>query len=612
MTDYKLSVVVLVYNTEQYLRECFDSLVNQTLNDIEIIIVNDESPDNSLFIIEEYQSNYSNIKVINQKNSGGAVAGNNGVMHASGEYVTIMDSDDVVPLNAYEKMYNKASETNADIVIGNAKLLVNGQLKELVYKKERDVWEKERTVTDLSEFPDIFYDGFYWNKIYKRQFLVSNDCLMPPGMLYADRPMVNKAYLFADKIEIITDTVYFWRKREDSATQKSITQLKNDIKNFNDRMESLHYQINYFNDFGNEELKTEFLKRNVERLLFPIRGILESEEFKWIYLKEVKAIFKTIPNIFDNDLGITKDLYIYMILHDLTEELVYYLENNPNGKIIEEDGVYYWALPYFRDPEKNFPDSLFKIKVLLNRFIQLDGIYIDNERLVVQNLTVPKIFKVQSVKLVFQSRKNASDSQEFPLIFRNNGFSLDVKLPEFSFNTTYDLHLLFQYDGKQDKFRVEKDMLTNKDDFPQHKNCTFYFTKNNFLSLVCKDIEIEHICFDKEKIELLLNDMKNEESIEFFIRNRINKESIYFVNKHRKQFELKWDHFLDPNNTYDFFYKISGKSFRLSTNDIKEIKNVIHKYGSINILPYSTDKNNFSIETFSNFRYKIKRLKSIF
>ena len=118
--EYKVSVVVIVYNTEEFLEECMDSLVNQTLDDIEIICVNDESKDGSLNILRKYAKKYDNIKIINQKNQGGANAGNNGLKVAKGEYVTMIDSDDIVVLDAYEKLYNKAKETDSDIVSGKA------------------------------------------------------------------------------------------------------------------------------------------------------------------------------------------------------------------------------------------------------------------------------------------------------------------------------------------------------------------------------------------------------------------------------------------------------------------------------------------------------------
>ena len=87
---------VNTYNTEDLLEECMDSLVNQTLDDMQIICVNDESQDNSLNILKRYAKKYDNIKIIDQKNTGGATAGNNGLKMAKGEYITILDSDDVV------------------------------------------------------------------------------------------------------------------------------------------------------------------------------------------------------------------------------------------------------------------------------------------------------------------------------------------------------------------------------------------------------------------------------------------------------------------------------------------------------------------------------------
>ena len=103
-----------------------------------------------------------------------------------------------------------------------------------------------------------------WNKIFKRDLIFNHDCFMPPGMLYADRPMVHKAYLFSKKISIITDVVYLWRKRGEEAQEKSISQQSADVNNFLDRMESIEYQINYFNKFATKEVKNEFLKRVID------------------------------------------------------------------------------------------------------------------------------------------------------------------------------------------------------------------------------------------------------------------------------------------------------------------------------------------------------------
>ena len=112
----KVSVIVPVYNVEQYLSRCLTSLINQTLEDIEIIVVNDGSTDGSERIIKEYKRNNSKIIAVNKENGGLSSARNFGLYYATGEYVAFLDSDDYVDRNIYKKMYEKAKATNSDYV----------------------------------------------------------------------------------------------------------------------------------------------------------------------------------------------------------------------------------------------------------------------------------------------------------------------------------------------------------------------------------------------------------------------------------------------------------------------------------------------------------------
>ena len=113
----KVSVIVPVYNVEKYIQKCLNSLVKQTLEDIEIIIINDGSKDNSFYIIKEFEKKYENkIKYFEKENGGSADARNQGILHATGDYIAFLDPDDYVELDIYEKMYNKAIEENSDIV----------------------------------------------------------------------------------------------------------------------------------------------------------------------------------------------------------------------------------------------------------------------------------------------------------------------------------------------------------------------------------------------------------------------------------------------------------------------------------------------------------------
>ena len=116
----KVSVIVPVYNTEQYLEKCLDSLVNQTLGDIEIIIVNDGSPDNSQAIVDKYKEKYpEKIKSIIQSNGGQSSARNNALQYATGEFIMFVASDDYIELDTLERTYNIANNGNYDIVCFN-------------------------------------------------------------------------------------------------------------------------------------------------------------------------------------------------------------------------------------------------------------------------------------------------------------------------------------------------------------------------------------------------------------------------------------------------------------------------------------------------------------
>ncbi|MFA2565526.1 glycosyltransferase family 2 protein [Bacillus wiedmannii] len=610
---YKLSVIVLVYNTEQYLRECFDSLVNQTLDGIEIIIVNDSSPDNSHIIIEEYCNKYENIKVINQENSGGAIAGNNGLNIASGEYVTIMDSDDVVPIDAYEKLYKKAKETDSEIVIGKPNILIDGIQKEILYKKEREVWQQNRVIENLHEFLDVFYDGFYWNKIFKKDLIFKYNCFMPPGMLYADRPMVHKSFLHAKRIAIITDVVYLWRKRGNNVAQKSITQMNSDINNFKDRMESCNYQINYFDDFGDKKLTNEFLKRNIDRFFFPISGIVESEEFRDIYFNEVGAILSRISDVYNNDLGVKKNIYIYMILNNLKVELKYYLTTNLNGKIIGEKGKYYWALPYFRNKSLNIPDYLFQIKDLLEDFIKIDSFYINNNVINFEKIRIPLSLKVDQAKLVVQSRFNINDYKTYELNHQGyNNFDVTVALDNYDLVNLYDVYIVFEYNNKEVKYRISRKMFTNQEleDFSDSDKAYIHFTENDKLSLRVTNFKVLNFDADQFGMSLNSNNALND-SLQFYLRDRRTKESIFLQRNELNNYYIRWEHFLEKYTTYDLYFDMFDQKHRLDTHTVLNFKPLVLKIDGYYIELYVTKKGNISMKTYTSISKISSRIKKI-
>lgn len=179
----KISVIVPVYKVEEFLPQCLDSILAQTLTELEIICVNDGSPDNSLKILEEYAKKDKRIVIINQKNAGLSSARNTGIKAATGEYIGFVDSDDWIEPDFYHNLYQAAKEHNADIV-GTGFYSVKNNKKKLSYF----VTETKTALTPEEKFK-IFKmpkHNFVWNKIYKKDMICKQDLFFPIGMTYED------------------------------------------------------------------------------------------------------------------------------------------------------------------------------------------------------------------------------------------------------------------------------------------------------------------------------------------------------------------------------------------------------------------------------------------
>lgn len=558
--EYKLSVVVLVYNTEFYLDECLDSLVNQTLDNIEIICVNDESTDNSLNILKKYAREYDNIKIINQKNQGGAVAGNNGLKVAKGEYVTLVDSDDVVPLEAYEKLYNKAKETDSDIVGGMPVKYISGYQRELSYK--HNIWLKERTI-DIDKDFDIFYDVFYWDKIYRRELIEKHDIYMIPGKLYADAPLVFKAYFYADKITLIPDTVYYWRKRSNVAitqgnTYTSITKSLQDIDNMHDRLDSYYYLKDYFNESGRTENFESFIKMYMERFFYPINGILEDDTFEKEYLNKLIPILEDINDIYDNELRIIYNLYIYLILNnkiDVLKELLAF--NKTERNFLIENGKCYWDVPYFRNSKYDIPDHLFEMDYIDVKAITIESFDIDSEFINISGIQIPDIFTIDEAELLLIGLSKIHECRNCN-IFKyslhkeaNNSFSIKAPLKEIKNIGIFDVYLRFKYEGKDELFRINENTFENADTdvSSENDNVIPFFSKLGNFSM--RNSYAENIFnMDVNDNGLIISQNNNADNVyRIFINHKRKNERVYFTSDNHVH-ELIWKYSLDKNIEY--------------------------------------------------------------
>jgi glycosyltransferase involved in cell wall biosynthesis len=215
----KVSIIIPVYNVEKFIKRCLNSLINQTLKDIEIICINNGSTDKSAQIIEEFAQRDNRIVIINQTNSGVSTARNAGITKAIGEFVGFVDSDDWVDLDFYEKLYNAAKSHDADIAVGEIIRLNK------FYRKYHLKLNEEISTTDVNqkfELCDVPQKSYVWNKIYKRQKLLDLNLRFEDGIVYEDVIFTPQVLYYMDKLVTVPNAnYYYWRRSNSLVSQRN-------------------------------------------------------------------------------------------------------------------------------------------------------------------------------------------------------------------------------------------------------------------------------------------------------------------------------------------------------------------------------------------------------
>ena len=233
----KISVIVPVYNVERYLRTCLDSLINQTLEDIEIIVVNDGSPDNSLSILKEYEHNYaSKVCVYSIENHGVSYARNYGADRAKGEYLLFVDSDDYVEPQMCELLYKKAAEDGNDLVLCNRNNIYESQAgRDIVDPNDMMTAGQNFTIAQYP-FELCWLSPFPWDKLVRRQLFY--DIRFPENIRFEDLAYVLKLACMATSIGVVRAPLYNYRRTTTGGFLNSFSEATLDIvKAFENVME---------------------------------------------------------------------------------------------------------------------------------------------------------------------------------------------------------------------------------------------------------------------------------------------------------------------------------------------------------------------------------------
>lgn len=236
-----VSIIVPVYKTEQYIKECVDSILNQTLKDIEIILVDDGSPDNCPNICDDYAKQDNRIVVIHKLNGGLSSARNEALKVAKGDYIGFVDSDDFIEATMYEELYNSAVKNKSDISICAHSLINNGK-KDILLPYKKGIYV-EHEITDnfliplLGEDPssDIYYlEGFVWRQLFKKELIINRTFKSEREYFAEDVVFDLEIYQECSTISVVNKPLYCYRYNEASLSNKYRKNIWNMLTNLLD------------------------------------------------------------------------------------------------------------------------------------------------------------------------------------------------------------------------------------------------------------------------------------------------------------------------------------------------------------------------------------------
>ena len=286
----KVSIVLPVYSTSENLDRCLESLVNQTLEEIEIVIVDDDSNEKSFAILKDYEKRYiDKIKVVKERAESRGVARNSGILSSSGEFIALVNSNDKVEPEMYEKLYKKAIEDYSDVVICDYYIM--GE------EKDELIESYKFNNSNNMDKNEIIYNDCHcsFNKIYRRH--VFKNSLFPLSFTYPDLATVPILLHKARRISKVNEALYYYKINENS----EINPNKTLGSNFFDIFKALDRLTTYFMEVGQKELiegmYAKYAMKHIEYINNNKVGFFKKRKFRGIVMDSLTINF---PNFKEN------------------------------------------------------------------------------------------------------------------------------------------------------------------------------------------------------------------------------------------------------------------------------------------------------------------------
>ncbi|APF23258.1 glycosyltransferase family 2 protein [Clostridium butyricum] len=327
MFDILVSVIVPVYNVDKYIGECFESLSNQTYSNLQIIVVDDGSNDNSLNIIESYTNKFNEIIVLSQKNKGVSEARNLALKYAKGEYVLFVDPDDYLDNTMIEKLLKKGLEFKSDIIMCGFCLYYDtysSKNKVNLYKlEEKNIYTAEKIIDEIL---NQRIQCHLWNKMFKKELLIKINFKFESGRYIQDMFPVFKAISLSKSISYVNESLYYYRQVPTSTIHK------NNLKLAEDYYYAVDSVIKYINVDKKLMVKAESLGtfKNISMLILILQLMNANEytNFKNFKISKYNNLLTGNNCVFNKNLSIKNRIKIVLIKLD-----IYKLLKNANNYI---------------------------------------------------------------------------------------------------------------------------------------------------------------------------------------------------------------------------------------------------------------------------------------
>lgn len=305
-----VSVIIPIYNSESYLSKCLTSLMQQSLKNVEFILVDDGSTDSSNKIIKKYIEEDSRFYLIAQKNSGVGAARNSGIKQAKGEYISFVDSDDYIESNMLEDMYSNARLKNADIIVCRYKQ-VNSDNKIIQLGPDYSDFDKEVMFKSLlsMRIPSVCWNGLYKNSLFQQ-----TDCLFPCKDMYnEDTATLYKLFYYANSVEFLNSFYYYWHytpnSKSNSISFKHIDDMNQIVLSFKEFL----VEQNIYSQYKYEVIHAYF--KGISKKIFQIEHFAKEKTRYLIYLMEKFNIKESIYTM--EDILTLKNTYPFIYFNTL-------------------------------------------------------------------------------------------------------------------------------------------------------------------------------------------------------------------------------------------------------------------------------------------------------